>query len=54
MSKRSKKARKHKQKHKEKKSFQPSAQAGAAEFLRAFKSAWNAGSWAEALSCYRS
>jgi len=54
MSKRSKKARKHKQKHREKRSFQPSAQTGAAEFLRAFKSAWQAGSWAEALSCYRS
>ncbi len=54
MPKKSKKARKHKQKHKEKKSFQPSTQAGAAELLRAFKSAWNAGRWPEALSCYRS
>ena len=53
MSKKSKKAGKHKPKHREK-SYQPSAQAGAAELLRSFKSAWNAGRWPETLGCYRS
>ena len=52
MSKKSKKAGKHKPKHREK-SYQPSAQAGAAELLRSFKSAWNASRWPETLGCYR-
>ena len=53
MSKKSRKAGKHKPKHREK-SYQPPAQAGAAELLRSFKSAWDAGRWLETLGCYRS
>ena len=53
MSKKPNKARQHKRRAKEQKSFRPGSQASAVELRRAFTSAWKAGSWAEALSCYR-